>query len=158
MADNCDEEVRLYEKKICDALEGFKKNGWITDYKLTEHNSQLDKLKIDAIIWFCVNGKCGVLPFQLKRRWSGIFCHEKVCPSVPVLVIPRMAILEEIKDAFIEFLAYYEAYNFDKKEIFAERGCGYFLKAVEYSKFIKKEFVKTHFNTIARTLKKKYKK
>lgn len=158
MADMCDEDdVQLYENNIRNVLEYFKKNGWIVDYKLTEHNSQLDKLKIDAVIWFRINGKCGVLPFQLKRRWCAILRHERVCPSIPVLVIQKMATFEEIKDAFIDFLAYYEAYNFDKEKVFAGRGFKYFLRVVKYSKYVKKEFIKTHFNTIERTLSKKKK-
>ncbi len=154
MADKCDDEVLLYEKNIRDVLQYFVGNEWIEGFELTEHNSQLDKLKIDAITRFRINGKCGVLLFQLKRRWSAILRHERACPSIPVLVIPKMASREEIQEAFIEFLAYYEAYNFDKEEFFVRKGFKYFLKVVKYSKYIKKEFIRTHLNIIERTLPK----
>ena len=112
------EEDKLYDEKIRTVLRQFSERELIESFEITERNSKLDKLGIDGIIHFRINGKYGALCLQIKSREGAIFLHRKKYPAIPVILVRRGSSLEEVEECFMEFLAFWKAYNFNKEDVF----------------------------------------
>jgi len=111
----CEAHDNLW-KCIAEALCWLKKQGWIVDYEIVEHNSQLDKLGIDCIVKFKFDkGKLGVLCFQIKTRQCDVGLHRRRYPGILVVVLKPGSFLEEIKSALLSFFYSSRSFN-DAKE------------------------------------------
>lgn len=101
---------------ISEALFWLKKQGWIVDYEIVEHNSLLDKLGIDCVVKFKFGkGKLGVLCFQIKTRQCDVGLHQRRYPGILVVVLKPGSSLKEIKNILLSF--FYSSHSFnDAKE------------------------------------------
>ena len=119
-------QAEAYEQRICEAGNELVQKKLIKRFELTEHNSKWDKRGCDGFINFRIdNNKSGCIPFQLKRRWGAVITHRKKYPVIPPVIISIQDSREVIIGIFIEFMAFWQAFNCEKKEFFLKKGLTY---------------------------------